>query len=1522
MKEKLAKLTEMLLDTGKRNNLINFRDNKSNTLEVVYPDFITLFHKADGNVVFEVFDPQIDVDEFDERISESKLKEKLKDKTQYIDNYTKKIKKASQILVYNKDVTPIKAMRGVEKRAKTAIEETGVNIAYMAFGFISWYEEQYPDVKYDAPILLAPISLSKSSSVEPYRIKVTGDDMILNPTFAYKLLSDYKIELPEYDDEGIDEYLQKIDVIVGKLKWQVSKVCKIGLFSFLKINMYMDLKDNADAVLQNANVRSLLGEGRTVAFEQKLQEAQFNVVDADSSQLRAIEMAKAGESFVLQGPPGTGKSQTITNILAECMGDGKKVLFVSEKLAALDVVYNKLKQAGLEDFCLQLHSHKANKRDFIQELCRTMRLSKSGVSSKASEEEDRLNKSHIILDNYVDVLHRPNDVIGKSLYELIQEVCSDEGTAKMNFFVDDIENKGESYIKSAVDLIENYAEYTSSIGYDYKSNPWLGYVSEDNSYQQKFKTQTSLESLSKKLVKCNIYSQKLSKEYGIENIKTLQELGLYAKLFELIGASQYVSGNLLDKRTLRGVIDKVIQLRPLADEIKTVEEAIKADYNSGIFQLDATQANTVLQKNSSAFSRLFSKEYKNLLNKIKADRKNGKASYKDALTLIKLLIEYNDKTLQFAKSEESVKEKLSSNYCGVNTNWQTLDRELATLRDLLAKISDLGNLTQIFDGEDEVYDREQLASLANDISDLTASVDNEEVIEHFDRAIFDIYSTAFEALEKKLNGCLANLDALDSWTRFLSVLKALNEKGLTQYIDVAVKEEVLPSDMARVFKKIFYSQWIDVIIQREEFLRVLPRVTHDKTVGIFCDKDMRGFEISKAKVRAALSALRPDLSLIAPGSAVANLLNEGGKKRRQKPIRTLLSQIRELAQNLKPCFLMSPLSVSTFLTSDVKFDVVVFDEASQIFPQDAIGAIYRGKQLIVVGDSKQMPPSNFFTSVVEVDDMEDDEDVKDFESVLDLCSTVMPQLRLKWHYRSRYEQLIEFSNRNFYEGDLVTFPSSKIDREGIGVDFKFVEGGVFDHKSRTNRAEADFIVDLVFENIEKYPDRSLGVVAFSISQQDLIERLLAKRRLQDSRYEEFFASDKVEPFFVKNLETVQGDERDTIIFSVAYGKDKDGKMSQNFGPINKMGGERRLNVAFTRAKLNVQLVASVHSYDINLKNSNSLGARLLRDYIEFAQNGSTDVEIDTADNEDCQSFDFEMQVAQFLRSKGYEVDVKIGASAGSVDIGVKALGGDDYVLAVECDGRSYKSAKNTRDRDRLRASILQRMGWHYHRVWAIDWIKNNKDEKDRLLKALEEALQAPSCDTVEENDSVDVTLDDFEVEQISADFKFSDYSTADIQQAKRASRGDYLKYLRLVLEKEAPLSEELFLKRTIRDFDRAKITDVVWEKFNRLTSRCQSEGIVRKNGFMYIKNRPVELRLPNADFVREVKYIALEELADGMYKIICKNITVDRMGLYRMLAKLLGFNKLGEAMIRRFDEALALIKGQIDIEGEDFSIKG
>lgn len=371
---------------------------------------------------------------------------------------------------------------------------------------------------------------------------------------------------------------------------------------------------------------------------------------------------------------------------------------------------------------------------------------------------------------------------------------------------------------------------------------------------------------------------------------------------------------------------------------------------------------------------------------------------------------------------------------------------------------------------------------------------------------------------------------------------------------------------------------------------------------------------------------------------------------------------------------MSPLSVSTFLAPDsVKFDVVVFDEASQIFPQDAIGAIYRAEQLIVVGDSKQMPPSNFFNATIETEENDEETgDVTDFESILDLCSTAMQQLRLCWHYRSRYEQLITFSNKNFYDNDFVTFPSSKSDTIGVGVDYYYVNG-IFDRKAHTNRKEAEFIVDLIYQNIEKYPKRSLGVVAFSVAQQELIDKLLSKRRQDTPDKEYFFKNDGNEPFFIKNLETVQGDERDTIIFSVAYGIDGQGRLLHNFGPLNRMGGERRLNVAVTRAKCNVQLVSSMHYTDIDLKRTSAEGAKLLREYLDYAENGEVALERAVSVNSFEQfDSDFEHEVCEFLRSKGFSVDTQIGCSGFRIDLGLKLPGSPDYVLAIECDGATLK----------------------------------------------------------------------------------------------------------------------------------------------------------------------------------------------------------------------------------------------------------
>lgn len=596
---------------------------------------------------------------------------------------------------------------------------------------------------------------------------------------------------------------------------------------------------------------------------------------------------------------------------------------------------------------------------------------------------------------------------------------------------------------------------------------------------------------------------------------------------------------------------------------------------------------------------------------------------------------------------------------------------------------------------------------------------------YFDQSL-NVRTTASELLLVKLTECLNHIDELDNWYHFRTLLSKLEDKQAVIYLNAAIDQNIEPKNIVGAFRKQFYYQWIDAVLSNSPILSAFNRISQDKAISVFSEKDVEQFEINKAKIRAKLSSMRPSLDMIASGSALSVLLREGEKKRKQKSIRSLLMETGELVQLIKPCFLMSPLSVSTFLApNSVHFDVVIFDEASQIFPQDAIGAIYRANQLIVVGDSKQMPPSNFFNATLEIEDDYDEEigDITDFESILDLCSSSMQQLRLRWHYRSRYEQLIAFSNKNFYDSDLVTFPSSKVDAPGIGVDYYHVEG-IFDRKAHVNHKEAEFVVDLIYKNIDKYPNRSLGVVAFSVAQQDLIDKLLSNRRQNTPEKEYFFNSNDKEPFFIKNLETVQGDERDTIIFSVAYGKDLQGRLLHNFGPLNRVGGERRLNVAVTRAKCNVQLVSSMHYTDIDLKHTSAEGAKLLREYLDYAENGSIALErmISVRPFEQFDS-DFELEVCEYLRSKGFTVDAQVGCSGFRIDLGLKLPDSSDYVLAIECDGATYHSSKNARDRDRLRQEILERMGWNFYRIWSTDWFRNKSYEQLRLLEAATDAVK-------------------------------------------------------------------------------------------------------------------------------------------------------------------------------------------------------
>ncbi len=1532
-KSKLDKWAEHLLDTGKRSNLVNFKDTKSSTVEILSPRAEVLFDKIDASTALDVYD--ITDKGEDETFDQGGYYGQKYSKEVFISSYSKKLKR-NQMLVFNAFTHPVSVIKNIHKKARMVLEETGVNVAYMSFGFVHWKDADTPESEYRAPLLLVPVIFKNESAVEPYCVKFTDDEVIVNPTFSFRMNSEFGVRLPEYDGEGLCEYLGKVEALVSKLGWRVTNGVRIGIFSFLKLNMYKDLKDNKDAILENENVRLILGDyplendiGASENFEDTVLN---NVVDADSSQLDAIRMAKAGRSFVIQGPPGTGKSQTITNLIAECLADGKRVLFVSEKLAALRVVYDKLKKAGLEEFCLELHSHKANKKEFIEELCRTLRADKSSVSGRAEAIELTLEKYTKALDTYADELHKPHEEIGMSLYQLYSAYSSVASAPDADYVPENIRHLDGEHLVEAIRLLMQYEEYAQTYGKNYKDNPFFGVRIKDSSYSEclKFKkdllkTKDSLEELCKLI-------ELVEDSYGVE-VKTPEDLDSFSRILDFLSDSSIITPALCDKER-RECVDKKLKMADVClKALREKEERINREYDSDIF---LTDARTLLKRMKIEFGslifRIFSKDYRRILTDIRLCRHDGgRIGYDEAKRILKLLDERRED-----------KEKLSDiiseicELCGAKT--VNSDADFSILRKEIKRFCELKSTEKyaLFfkDIECETFlkAKKEFSQTAEQIRAAHEKYAGEEqrIKERFNKGKCKLYCSC---VKEKRDACLQYLsaiDTLDGYVRYLRVVDDIYKAELGDYIEAIRECEISGEDIHRAYSKAFYRAWIDSLISESAALRDFTRSSQQRSVEIFSENDLISFEVNKAKIKAALSQRRPELDLVAPGSAVSVLVREGEKNKRQKSIRTLIADIGELIQLLKPCFLMSPLSVSTYLDSGrMNFDVVVFDEASQIFPEDAIGAIYRAKQMIVVGDSNQMPPSNFFTSSVDADEDIAEDDCDDrYESILDLSSTVMPKVRLKWHYRSRFEELIAFSNKHFYSGELITFPSASKKAKWQGIDYYHVNG-VFEHKKRANKKEAEAVVDLIYRNIVEFPERSLGVVAFSISQQELIDKLLSKRRETSPEYEFFFRHDRPEPFFIKNLETVQGDERDTIIFSTAYGKDDRGTIMHNFGPLNRTGGERRLNVAVTRAKINLQLVSSMHSTDIDLSKARSRGARLLKEYLAFAEGGSIS-ECEKSEINPFAKLDrgFENEVADFLIRKGFSVETKLGCSKFKIDVAVKNAEGTGYAIAIECDGERYAATRSARDRDRLRTDVLRRMGWDVYRVWSTEWYKNPKKEKERLLDAVKSAISCTAEDTTSictdisdyiESDYAEYADEAF-VETCEDDNCFPYYEYADIDALLRDIPDDFISFVKAVLIKEAPLSEEHLIRRILTVFGTDKLTGSVLAEFESMMKGCERSGIVRRSGFMFLDKIDISLRIPkDGELPRDIKYISLEELAEGAVKIIEKSVSISRDGLYHAITQILGHSRLTAAISARMDSAIDLIRDRIHIDKNTFS---
>ncbi|MFZ4267545.1 DUF4011 domain-containing protein [Streptomyces arboris] len=562
----------------------------------------------------------------------------------------------------------------------------------------------------------------------------------------------------------------------------------------------------------------------------------------------------------------------------------------------------------------------------------------------------------------------------------------------------------------------------------------------------------------------------------------------------------------------------------------------------------------------------------------------------------------------------------------------------------------------------------------------------------------------------------------DEWRAYDVGRSSLEDLGLGELVDRAVRRGVTPADFPDVVERAVLRTWADTQLADDRRLATSRSADRDDLVAGFRKLDARLGDHARLRVVQACDSRRPR-GASTPGAAL--LKREGEKKSRHKPVRELLEAARETVSRVKPCFMMSPLTVSRFLPSDLVFDVVIFDEASQVLPQDAINCVYRGRALIVAGDQKQLPPTAFFSSADDDEEDLDEEEPDRFASVLDLCkaSGLLESLSLRWHYRSRHEDLIAFSNREFYDESMTTFPGAHAEGEDVGVAFYRATEGVYRSgaAARNNPGEAEAVARRVIHHFSTRKGRSLGVVALSQSQAVAIQDAVDAARQSRPDLDECFSEDRLNGFFVKNLESVQGDERDVMILSVGYGPDAQGKFSKNFGPMNKADGWRRLNVAVTRARYRVEVVASFEPGEVGDTGSKSF--RHFSRYLTYAQSGPSVLSQEAVDPDAQPESPFEESVLAVLRNWGYDVQPQVGVAGYRIDLGVRHPERPGlYALGVECDGAMYHSSKAARDRDRLREGVLRGLGWELHRIWGTDWYRDRSGAEARLRAAVDRAV--------------------------------------------------------------------------------------------------------------------------------------------------------------------------------------------------------
>lgn len=1539
---KLDASRKELLDLSLRNTLLNYKTPKARGLQIVQEKSTAIYDILVKQMKAMTFLGRPGTTEGDELVDLPELAEpEIRDAHNDTRLQTNELEQQLQTKILNTYYC-----------AKTSIEEQGVNILYLALGMLNWYEKGNTEDVRSAPLVLVPVMLERSSANERFRLRYSGAEIGSNLSLQAKLMVDFNITIPDFSEAeefDVDSYLKLIQEKIKHLeRWKVDEnTIELGFFSFGKFMIYHDLDSSkwpdSKKPYNHPILQSLFSEGfkepqPTASEDHQLDNETnandlFHVVDADSSQVLAMLAVHEGRNMVIQGPPGTGKSQTITNIIANAIGHGKKVLFVAEKMAALEVVKRRLDSINLGEACLELHSHKTNKRTLHDELKSVLELGRPSIAH-LEDEIQFLQPIINELNTYCTEINKEINKSGVSAQEVIGHLLKIQLENPAYKFpkvpIEHIDSWDNIKIREAEQIAEQIQTRLRAIGQPEKmlfhGTKLTVFLPSDE------------DSLRNMLNELLVHMEHLQQQAGdIALFLGVDKPQNGADIDALINSSQIASQSpdldnieIKDHAWVNNALD--------IDDLLKTGVRLTALHNEYVDQLipEAWEQNVLdIRQDLIAHGN---KWYKFLIGDYKRSNKKLAAllqvslppDLESKLKYVDVILEWKrlNKALQLL--EPLVSQLFGNRYRKLRTDWASLTKIAVYLKTVHLRLQD-AKLPNAFIAFLERHEPPEI-SHKNKIN-LTELLEQKKQVSTalFDKMAFknddhEDKSLADQTYQiQQWIGRLPEIHQAVSWNVLVEMVK---ERGHTYMLQVIKDWDDADQHLKTAVKKTWYEYLIEQAMLTSYALRKFERSSHEEIIERFIKLDLLNQQYNRAKVALTHWESVPKQD---GGGQVNILRSEFNKRSRHMPIRKLMLEAGLAIQAIKPVIMMSPMSIANFLPpNSIDFDLVIFDEASQVRPVDALGALLRGRQLIVVGDTKQMPPTSFFDKLNT--ETEDEENVTaDMQSILGMCDGQgAPQRMLRWHYRSRHESLISLSNQEFYENKLVIFPSPG-SKYRMGLAYHYLPDTVYDKgKTRTNPKEAEKVAEAVFQHAVQYPQLSLGVVAFSTAQMQAIQDALEIKRRRNPDVENFFRSHPNEPFFVKNLENVQGDERDVIFISIGYGRIEDGKVPMSFGPLNSEGGERRLNVLITRAKRRCEIFTNITSEDIKPGPNTKFGIRALKSFLYFAQHGKCEGEVEEVI---AKQEPFEEVVMQSLQDIGYTVRKKVGSAGFYIDLGVvDADHPGRYLLGISCDGQSYKAAKSARDRDRLRKEVLLGMGWKMYRVWSTDWFRNPQKELKLLVEAIEKAKSQVELDDAVENDTQEELKGLLREETIEISVLAPAYKKAilpaeislmelHLQPLDRLSR-----WITDVVEVESPVHIEEVARRISDANGISKMGVRIRSSIIEAAAYARHTGMVKMKGeFLWLPEMEIPyLRERSALSVnsKKIQFIAPEEMHIGIKKIVENSIAIQPETAVPLVAKLFGFSRvtgdIRNYLLKSIESAVA--SGAVIKEGEFLKI--